>query len=323
MDPQWQQYPSAGSPGSSRRQNGTGQVPRDYTGQPPPPAGYKHDQFHSGAPVVHPVAAPSTASAPPSNPTASPVAASQMRDGNGDVAMYDAHDAHAGIKYPMRPHHQSHLSGSGRPVNLQSPQEPSSATQRYSPMETLSPTSPYAPKSAANSQFASPTSQRQSPTRQESYSQSPYFPGRQQGQQLPPINPYASVGSQDGYPSALVSSLDGAYHDPKSPRRPIPTMAVTRGPVPEFKKLRAPNELRPRVNAQPPFRRANPEGGFISVSLGSIAFHHSRCLHSYAAPSGTHCSPPRYLSHLQPQLQVRVIAQPPKSLDQAKQGYQE
>lgn len=269
MDTQWQAYPAAGSPNSSRRHNGNSQVPRDYTSQPPPPGGYKYDQYHGGAPV-HPGAAP-PASAPAGNPAASPIAPSQMRDGNGDVAMHDAHDAHAGIKYPMRPHHQSHLSG-GRPVNLQSPQEPASATQRYSPMETLSPTSPYAPKSGSNSQYTSPTSQRQSPTRQD-YSQPPYFPtGRphQPGQQLPPINPYASGNPPEGYPSSVVANIDGAFNlDPKSPRRPVP---VSRGPVPEFKKLRAPSDLHPKVNSQPPFRRANPEGGFISP-LQALTVH--------------------------------------------------
>ncbi|KAF5535597.1 CMGC DYRK YAK kinase [Fusarium mexicanum] len=266
MDPQWQQYPSANSPGSSRRHNGNTQAPRDYTNQPPPQSGYKYDQFHGGAPV-HSAAAP-PASAPVGNPNsaASPISPSQMRDGNGDVAMHDAHDAHAGIKYPMRPLHQTHMSGS-RPVNLHSPQESSSVAQRYSPMEALSPTSPYAPKSASNSQFTSPTSQRQSPTRQPDYSQSPYFSGarqHQQGQHLPPINPYAPAGHQENYPSSAVGNLDAAFNlDPKSPRRPVPQQ-VTRGPVPEFKQLSSPADLQPKVNLQPPFRRANPEGGFIS-----------------------------------------------------------
>ncbi|KAL6414849.1 hypothetical protein AUP68_01385 [Ilyonectria robusta] len=273
MDPQWQSYPDAASPGASRRHNGSGQMPRDYAGQPPPPAGYKYDQFHGGVPVQAGAAPPSAAvnNNPAVSSIASSIAPSHMRDGNGDVAMHDAHDAHAGIKYPMRPHHQSHLSG-GRPVNLHSPQEPSAAAQRYSPMETLSPTSPYASKPGPVGQLASPT-QRQSPTRQPDYSQSPYYGGRQQGQQLPPITPYASTNSQDGYPSSAVAHLDGAFNlDPKSPRRPVPTMAVTRGPVPEFKKLRAPTDLRPKVNAQPPFRRANPEGGFISP-LQALTVH--------------------------------------------------
>jgi dual specificity protein kinase YAK1 len=56
--------------------------------------------------------------------------------------------------------------------------------------------------------------------------------------------------------------------DPKSPRRPVPQSAPGvqgRGPVPEFTKVRSMSDLHPKVNAQPAFRRANPEGGFISV----------------------------------------------------------
>lgn len=258
MDPQsqWQAYPDSAA--ASRRHNGNGngpQIPRDYSSQPPAP-GYKYDQYHNGAPVN----AATTAASPINNP--------QMRDNNGDIPMQDAQDAHAGIKYPMRPHHQSHLSGS-RNSTLHSPQEPSAAAQRYSPMETLSPTSPYA-KTAGSGPYGNPPSQRQSPTRQADYSQSSYYAGRQQPPQLPPINPYASA--HDSYPSSAVSALDGFANDPTSPRRPVPTMAVVKGPVPEFKKVRAPTDLRPKVNTQPPFRRANPEGGFISVSLLPICY---------------------------------------------------
>jgi hypothetical protein len=39
-----------------------------------------------------------------------------------------------------------------------------------------------------------------------------------------------------------------------------------RGSVPKFTKCNNVAELNPKVNLQPPFRRANPEGGFISVS---------------------------------------------------------
>lgn len=267
MDPSWQQYPD--SAGASRRHNGGGQMPRDYQGQHqqppaavPAPYGYDHVQYHRAAlPQVHASAHPHPINLPGANPAASPPMATgpSPRDGNGDIAMHDAHDAHAGIKYPMRPHHQSHPS-SGRSSNLQSPHEqPSSAAQRYSPMDTLSPTSPYAPKS---SQFANPPSQTQSPSGQADYPQSPYYGGRPGGQQLPPITPFAS--SHDGYPSSAVATLDAAYpNGPKSPARPNPP---AQKPVPEFRKVRAVTELRPKNNRQPVFRRANPEGGFISVS---------------------------------------------------------
>ena len=45
------------------------------------------------------------------------------------------------------------------------------------------------------------------------------------------------------------------------------TADMPRGPVPRFSKLDSVQDLQPRVNPQPAFRRANPEGGFISVSL--------------------------------------------------------
>lgn len=293
MDPQWQSYPDAA--GASRRHNGTAsaQVPRDYAGQPPPPS-YKYDQFHGGVPV-------------PVHAANQPVSPSQLRDGNGDVPMHDAHDAHAGIKYPMRPHHQSRTSSGNRSALLHSPQEPSAAAQRYSPMETLSPTSPYAPKSAAAPGQFSPSQQRQSPTRQTDYSQQGnYFPAsRSQAPQLPPITPYSSAGL-DSYPSSAVSNIDGAFSlDPKSPRRAPPPMAVTRGPVPEFKKVRAPTDLRPKVNGQPPFRRANPEGGFISVrypiTITCLPWKLKVDRTPAAAPSSD-CAPTCYVPHLQPQL---------------------
>lgn len=262
MDPQWQSY--SDSTGGSRRHNGTGQqqqqqhpqMNREYSAPQhqsvPASTSYKYEQgYHGGTSAG--------AAGPPASSTTSPMSSSQLRDGNGDVAMHDAHDAHAGIKYPMRPHHQSHPSA-GRTATLHSSQEPSTAAHRYSPMDTLSPSSPYAPKP---SQYVA-ASHRQSPTRPGEYPQSPYYPSRQQGQQVPPITPYSST--QDGYPSSAVSNFEGTFNaDPKSPRRPMPAMSQLRGPVPEFRKIRGTAELRPKKTQQPPFRRANPEGGFISV----------------------------------------------------------
>lgn len=213
------------------------------------------------------------------NAVASPLA----RDTSGDIAMHDAHDAHAGIKYPMRPHHQSHLSGT-RSSGLYSPQDqqqqpqpqqhppqlqhhhsqsqgqPSSAAQRYSPMDTLSPTSPY---TSSKPQFTSSPSQ-QTPPNAGDYSQSPYYVSRssQGPPQLPPIASYTTI--LDGYPSSAVAALDGAFSDSKAPRRQNPPAMRT---VPEFKKIKSPSELQPKTTRQPRFRRANPEGGFISVSV--------------------------------------------------------
>jgi dual specificity protein kinase YAK1 len=250
MDPQWQSY--ADPTGTPRRHNGAGQMPREYASQPltsgaAPAAGYKYDQYHATA--------PSSAGAGAVSASASPVAPPQLRDGNGDIAMSDVHDAHAGVKsYPMRPHHQSHLSGSGRASNLHSPQESSSAAQRYSPMEALSPTSPYAHP-------------RQSPSRHAEYNAGPYFAARPPGQQLPPIQ--SQVSNFEGFASAGLSTHDAPFSaDPKSPRRMQPALPK---PVPEFRKVRAVTDLQPKNSRQPPFRRANPEGGFISVSSCTIS----------------------------------------------------
>ncbi|KAI1751452.1 kinase-like domain-containing protein [Xylaria castorea] len=262
---QWQGYQDAA--GAPRRYNGTSQMtptreyPQQQPGQGHPPAGFKYDQYQG---TMHSHSAQPSVASPASTP----------RDGNGDVPMQDVHDPYSAMKYPMRPHHQSHLSGGSRSANLHSPSEPSAAAQRYSPMEVLSPTSPYGSKAASNqSQFSTSHSQRQSPTRSDYPPTSPYY-GRQ-GSQLPPMAPY--VSSQDGYQSSMVAGLDGTYaNDPKLPRRPSHAQAtnisVEKKPVPQLRKIEGPSELRPRINSQPPFRRANPEGGFISP-LQALTVH--------------------------------------------------
>jgi dual specificity protein kinase YAK1 len=260
MDP-WQAFPNA--PGAPRRYNSNAQPPqshqaREYNGNGAAqlPSGYSYDQFQGGL---------SSTSHAQSMAT-SPSTVSQ-RDGNGDVAMQDAGDPYSGIKYPMRPHHQQHLSTGGRGQAHALPQEQSSAAQRYSPMETLSPAAPYAASpQTAQSQYSS----RQSPTRPGSYSSpNSYYGSRPQAQQLPPITPYAS--NNESYPQSATAQLNMLFgNDPTSPRRPQPQPQQGppgRGPVPEFTKVRTITELQPKINAQPAFRRANPEGGFISVRL--------------------------------------------------------
>lgn len=262
MDNQWSGYTDPAGP---RRYNGNpsqNQLPiaRDYnnSGQAPPPAGFTYEQYQGGM------------SSHAQTMAASPNATPQMRDGNGDVAMQDAADPYGNMKYPMRPHHQQHLSTGSRPTSQQLSQEPSAAAQRYSPMETLSPSSPYGASQPGQSQYgAQAGGSRQSPTRPGNYSSpASYYNSRQQGQQLPPITPYAS--NNEGYPSSATAQLNAVFGtDPKSPHRQPSQVASGppgRGPVPQFAPVRTMGDLQPKVNAQPAFRRANPEGGFISVS---------------------------------------------------------
>jgi dual specificity protein kinase YAK1 len=310
---QWQQS-YTDSAGSSRRYNGNpppnqAQMARDYNGnaQAQPPAGFTYEQYQGGI------------GAHSHGLTASPTSTPHMRDGNGDVAMQDAGDPYSGMKYPMRPHHQQHLSG-GRGSQLHSPQEPSAAAQRYSPMDTLSPSSPYGAPQQGQPQYGS----RQSPTRPGNYtSPNSYYANRQQAQQLPPITPYTS--NNEVYPSSATQQLNAVFgNDPKSPRRPAQQSAQGppgRGPVPEFTKIRSVADLRPKVNSQPAFRRANPEGGFISVSR----IRKSRYMRAdrNLAFASAHKPPAINISHMQSQLQIRVLQKSATSLNEAKQGSKE
>ena len=77
------------------------------------------------------------------------------------------------------------------------------------------------------------------------------------------------------YPQSATAQLNAVYNrDQRSPRtstnpNPPQLPPIGRGPVPQFEKNIANTaDLKPKINTQPPFRRANPEGGFISVSHG-------------------------------------------------------
>jgi len=226
-----------------------------YNAQTQPPAGFTYEQYSAGM------------GSHPQSVAASPNATPQMRDGNGDVPMQDAADPYSGMKYPMRPHHQQHLSAGSRQITQG---EPSAAAQRYSPMDTLSPASPYGAPPSQNPYGQPPGSNRQSPTRPGAYS-SPgsYYSSRQKPQQLPPITPYSPTNNNESYPPSATAQLNAVFgNDPKSPRRQgshVTQGPPGRGPVPQFQLVRSISDLQPKVNAQPAFRRAHPEGGFISV----------------------------------------------------------
>lgn len=267
---QWQNY--SDNSGGQRRYQSNAQQGQQHQGREysaPNSAGFSYEQYQGGA------------SSHPHSMAASPTATPHMRDQNGDVAMSDA-DPYSGIKYPMRPHHQQHHSSNlagGRNSTQHSPHEQSAAAQRYSPMEALSPQSHYGPGAAQSSQnpyTAQSGSHRSSPTRPGAYtSPNSYYANRPQAQQLPPITPFNS-NNNESYPPSATAQLNAVFgNDPKSPgRRPVPAPQGPpgRGPVPEFTKIKSMSDLRPNVNAQPAFRRANPEGGFISVRLSHAQY---------------------------------------------------
>jgi dual specificity protein kinase YAK1 len=245
---------------------------------------YEYDSYQSASAASNGLSMASTPSA---------TSHSNEYNGETDVPMEDA-DPYNRSKYPSRPIHQR--GSSSQYLTRQG----SSAAQRYSPMDLLSP-SGYAssPKSQSqNSSFQNQSSaSRQSPTRQnyfpnssQQYQDSPSKSilfmilsliyqrsgfcvsltlvfqalARYQNSYLPPmqspnmdLDPYYSRSA-----GVLQSSTDP--RQTRSPREARP-QAPGLGPVPRFQKVQSAQELQPRINVQPPFRRANPEGGFISV----------------------------------------------------------
>lgn len=147
---------------------------------------------------------------------------------------------------------------------------------RYSPM-TTSPTSPYAqqPQPQGNYQSYTPQhSARQSPVRHGQYA-SPTQPQQQQQQQryyaspnaqLSPLQSNVSnLSSASYYPQSATQQLNAMFGNETQPARPLhPVTPGSRTQVPQFAKCHNVSELQARINAQPPFRRAHPEGGFIS-----------------------------------------------------------
>lgn len=197
------------------------------------------------------------------------------KDNDGDRLMEDA-DPYNKQKYAQsRP--QSQRNSSHYLPTQAEDAATSSAARRYSPMNT-SPTSPYvtSPNALGSSHYNSFTPQHQrqsshqSPTRSNSYntqSQGYYSsPTTSRHQQLPPLQSNMSPDSSY-YPQSATAQLNAVFgREMRSPRNPAPSQTERegKGPVPQFTKCNSMADLEPRVNSQPPFRRANPEGGFIS-----------------------------------------------------------
>ncbi|KAK2796274.1 dual specificity protein kinase yak1 [Onygenales sp. PD_10] len=250
MDPQWQVYTDATTGRPSQYNNGLGgqghpsQIAQKYTAstgsggqaqQHQAPMGYTYESYQ----------APSAAPKPPSansasktvSMTSSPTPLSREFVPDTDVTMEDA-DPYNRLKYPTRPTH--HHRGSSQFLAS----EESSAARKYSPMNVVSPTLSY---------NHSPTG---APSRQQ---QGPRLPGLQSTEMSP----------EQYYPQSATAQLNAAFgQDMKlhgaRPHHGSPQQAPGRGPVPKFVKINSTQDLKPRMNAQPAYRRANPEGGFIS-----------------------------------------------------------
>ena len=160
MDQQWQPYTETAG---SRQPRYSQSTPQQQSREPAPgPAQQQHAPTSSLNYEAYQT--PSLPSHPHSI-AASPITTPQTKtfSGDGDVPMEDA-DPYNRMKYPSRPNHQHRASGQYLS------QEDSAAARRYSPMKTLSPSSPYAasphqPNQPYSSYTSQNTSARQSPTR--------------------------------------------------------------------------------------------------------------------------------------------------------------
>jgi len=260
-----------------------GQPPQS---QPPVP-GYTYETFQTPGINSKPPSVGSNSK--PVSMASSPTAAPRSRDyvTDADATMEDA-DPFNRAKYPSRPSH--HNRASSQFLNQAAE---SSAARRYSPMNVLSPPMSY-PTSPGKSQQsygfppAASGQTRRSPARSADYASPP------QGYQSPPCkSPFATssmiwslmaaldnraprlpplqagdLSPDQYYPSSASSHMGSSFGpETRSPRSgSLPSQVPGRGPVPKFQKIKSVQELQPRVHTQPAYRRANPEGGFISVS---------------------------------------------------------
>ena len=180
-------------------------------------------------------------------------------NGEYDVPMEDA-DPYNKSKYLPRPNHQQRLSAQYLP-------EASSAAQRYSPMNAL-PTSVYnsSPKTQMPSSF-SQTPSRTSPTRQNNYpperNTEPPTPTRYQSNYMNSMQS-SDLSPENYYPAGSQLPTPGTGNGRSGPPSRQPSQVGRPSPVPRFQRVKNVQDIRQKVNLQPPYRRANPEGGFIS-----------------------------------------------------------
>lgn len=174
MDPQWSGYGDSSVGRAGQYESNAGPYPPSmnlsYNGQAQqaqPPAGFTYESYQT--PTAATKAATLETLSHSTSMLTSPAATPQSRDfyNDADIHMEDA-DPYNRSKYPSR------LNSHNRPSSQYIPVEESTAARRYSPMNILSPTSPYttSPTKSQNPYALPPgtSGSSHSPTRPNDYS---------------------------------------------------------------------------------------------------------------------------------------------------------
>ena len=299
MDQNWQPYTDvAAASRHGRYSQSTGQQPANGSAQHQPHSGYSYEAYQNNSVPSQPQ---SMAVSPIGTPR------TRAYSGDGDVAMEDADPYNrmkypSRPTHSQRPSAQYLGQEDSSAAKRYSPMKALSPSSPYAPSSQQSSQSPYGHyASQTTSARQSPTRSNHYSTPTQSYystpSESSSMPSspsrlqptkmqlkkrynntncasassRQPPLQLPPIHPNSDSTDQF-YPHSATAQLNAVFgRETKSPRQMRPVHAGTadmpRGPVPRFNKLDSVQDLQPRIHPQPAFRRADPEGGFISVSL--------------------------------------------------------
>ncbi|EGD95240.1 dual specificity protein kinase [Trichophyton mentagrophytes] len=279
MEPQWQNYSDipGNKPGQFTPNTGHSAVDHGQTHQPP--RGFTYETYQPPGSVSKvPASLRPTSMVPSPSGNGNGSGTPNARDLDHDTHMEDA-DPYNRAKYSARP--PTHQRNSSQYL---ANEETSSAARRYSPMNIISPTLPYnmSPNTAQNTYGFPPTaksSSHPSPTSTNNYSASqsyqspPSAPSRPHAPRLPPMQSN-DMSPERYYPQSATLQLHSAFGQDSKSHRPVsyqpqsaggsPSVGMGRGPVPKFQSIKCISELQPRINKQPAFRRANPEGGFIS-----------------------------------------------------------
>jgi len=143
--------------------------------------------------------------------------------------------------------------------------------------------------------------------------------------QLPPLQSNMSPDSY--YPQNATAQLNAVYNrEARSPRtatnpNPPQLPPIGGGPVPKFQTVKNTADLVPKINTQPPFRRANPEGGFISVSRTRLDYW--AVLTVTIASPGADGASAHHVPAVQHAIQLPVVPKSTPSSHKAEQGSQE